>query len=112
MATWLNWKWLALGLAVLFSLGILGCQGTGSEGKLMVRDYLDVLQAGNADGHLTVSTGGSPLQVGMKQVFCAGPENCALAFDGDIDFGGVSAKNLLPATPAVVGDVKEKVEKK
>jgi hypothetical protein len=35
----------------------------------------------------------------MKQVFFAGPENCALAFDGDIDFGGVSAKNLLPATP-------------
>ena len=96
----MNWmKWILVVLAGLFFLGLLGCQGAGTDGKLMVGDYLDVLQAGNADGHLTLTAGGSPVQAGMKQVFFLGPENCSMSFDGSIDFGSVGAADLVPVAP-------------
>ena len=61
---------------------------------------LTMLKEGNAQGHLVITGGGSPLQAGMKQVFFLGAENMALSFDGSIDFGSVSADDLLPSAGA------------
>lgn len=85
-------KWLvALATCALIGGCLMGC---GDMVKF--ETAMAFLKDGNADGHLVLTTGGSPLQAGMKQVFFLGPENCALSFDGDVDFGSVAAKDLLP----------------
>ena len=68
------------------ALLLFGCQGSGSGGKVTVGDTLDVLRAGEARGHLVVTTGGSPLSIGAKTILHAGPESATLAFDGEVDF--------------------------
>ena len=88
--TWLKWILVVLAGWVLVG-GMLGCESSQQFDQTM-----KFLEDGNAEGHVVVTTGGSPLQAGMKQTFFLGPENCALSFDGNIDFGGVGAKDLLP----------------
>jgi len=62
---------------------------------MTVGDGLDLLQQGNARGHLSLGMGGSPSSLIHKSVWTLGPENMQFAFDGDIDFGKVSATDLL-----------------
>ena len=93
MSIVLKWFGLLLLLWVFFGLS-LGCDNSQQFDMTM-----KMLEDGNADGHIVVTTGGSPLQAGMKQVFFLGPENASLSFDGTIDFGKVSATDLLPDEP-------------
>ncbi len=83
-------RWLVpslIGLLAAWALpGLVGCS---KNGDFEWRDQIQVLKDGQADGHLTMSMGGSPFSLGMKQIFFAGPENASFAFDGDIDFGNV-----------------------
>jgi hypothetical protein len=65
---------------------------------------LTMLKEGNAAGHLVITGGGSPLQAGAKTLFFLGAENMSLSFDGSIDFGSVSADDLL--TSEEVPDVE------
>lgn len=81
-ANWNSWLLWAFGLVLMVLLW--GCSDQGMD--MTHRDALDWLERGEARGHLTLSTGGSPLTAGMKQVFFLGPENTSMAFDGDIDY--------------------------
>jgi hypothetical protein len=76
-----------VGLCVV-AVFVGACQGTGRDGGLTVADALTVLERGQARGHATLTSGGSPAALGMKQTFFLGPENASLSFDGNIDFGG------------------------
>lgn len=67
--------------AIMVLLALPGC----GNGKLSVQDALTVLERGRADGHLVLTSVGSPLGMGQKTVFWLGPE-MTLSFDGDIDF--------------------------
>lgn len=69
--------------------------GFGCSDVVKFETAMTFLADGNAEGHLVLTTGGSPVQAGMKQVFFLGPENCSLSFDGDVDFGSVGAQDLL-----------------
>jgi hypothetical protein len=84
--------WWILGFA-LAAVAVAGCSGSGDEGQMTYRDTIAMLQAGQFHGQLTGSTGGSPLAVGSKQVFFAGPENASLSFDGAVDFRGASPED-------------------
>lgn len=72
-------------LVLLVLAGLFGW-GCSKNADINYRDTLATLERGEARGHLVLTVGGSPLSVGMKQVFFAGPENGAFAFDGDVDF--------------------------
>lgn len=87
-----GWRgWLVVGLVVFLGLYVLvGAGGCAEEDRLSQRDFVGMLRAGEARGHLTMVSGGSPTSAGMKQVFFLGPENASFAFDGDIDFAKVA----------------------
>jgi len=84
-----------LTLIGLFVVCLVGCQGSGTDGAITARDGLDFLERGNAVGAFIYTHGGSPLSIGSKQVFFAGPENSSASFNGTIDFGKVSGTDLL-----------------
>lgn len=90
---------LFLALALLALAACLG-SGCKSAGTMDVRDTLAILERGKASGHVTMTTGGSPLTAGMKQTFFLGPENAGFAFDGNIDFGGNEPTPLSDEQPA------------
>ncbi len=69
-------------LAAVFGFGLLG----GCSDQAQNDNVMQFLREAGADGHLSLSTGGSPIAAGMKQVFFLGPENATLSFDGKIDF--------------------------
>lgn len=87
---------LALLVAVLLLLLVGGCSDPAQSQTAM-----DFLRQGGAQGALTLTSGGSPVQAGMKQTFFLGPENASLNFHGSIDFrdaeGTVKAFDRQPA---------------
>ena len=50
--------------------------------------WMAVLKAAKFKGHVRMEQGGSPLSIGQKTVFFAGPENMSFEADGSIDFSG------------------------
>lgn len=78
----MNSRTLTIVTIGLFGL-LAGCANKNSQA---IGPYMDALRQANARGHLSFSAGGSPLSVGAKQVFFAGPENVSISFDGDVDF--------------------------
>jgi len=74
-------------LPLLFvTFALTGCQGSGQQGGLTLSDTLGALEQANFAGEISFSSGGSPLQAGMKQVFFLGPENTSLTVNGRVDF--------------------------
>jgi hypothetical protein len=82
-----------LSLILLLLLG--GCADPQQSQTAM-----DFLKQGQAQGTLTMTSGGSPLQVGSKQVFFVGPENASLNFHGAIDYRSADGRLTIVDVPA------------
>lgn len=69
---------LIVGAVIVFLLG--GCA------DIKTADALTILERGGFEGEIQISTGGSPLSAGMKQIFYLGPENASLTANGHVKF--------------------------
>lgn len=69
--------------SLIFVIPFFGCATEQRDGVDM---FFDNLERAHARGHASVAGGGSPLSIGAKQTFFAGPENAIYTFDGDVDF--------------------------
>lgn len=89
-------------LALLFLAGCLSATGCAPRATSMAdadanrQSWLSALRAAKAKGHFRMEQGGSPLSIGQKTVFFAGPENMSMMFDGSVDFSGY---NNTPGEP-------------
>ncbi len=88
-----HWRHWVSPFALLLALAAF--PGCAANGEHSVRDALLILERGNAVGHVTLSSSGSPLAAGQTTTFFLGPA-IHFAFDGDIRFDGEQVTSIGP----------------
>jgi hypothetical protein len=98
----IDWnQFLASPVALIVSLILAVLLLGGCADPQQSQTTMDFLRQGKGNGTLTLTSGGSPLQVGSKQVFFVGPENASLNFHGSVDFRDASGQLTIVDVPAV-----------
>jgi hypothetical protein len=97
----IDWnQFLASPVALIVSLILAVLLLGGCADPQQSQTAMDFLKQGQAQGTLTMTSGGSPLQVGSKQVFFVGPENASLNFHGEIDYRSADGRLTIVDVPA------------
>jgi hypothetical protein len=69
-------------LSMILALLLVG----GCSDPAQSQTAMDFLRQGQAQGEITLTSGGSPAQFFQKSAWGFGPENAALTFNGRIDY--------------------------